>query len=328
MELLDSWATLTAPTRGTAMAPRHLPPVVRTRTIGIRRTRELLASGEYTQVRRGVIARCRTSPASGRASDEVLAHAHAIAVTHPSGVLFSHQTAVLLLGGWLLWPALPVHVRQCTPISSQLRRDAQLRRHLGPVQESEIRAHDDVLVTSPELTLIDCARTSPFLEAVVAADSLARLGADRERAATILEACAGGRGVVQARRVLATIDGVPESPGESAVRGIAVDKGLPAPRPQVRIRTSLGVKELDLGWEDRRAGIEFDGAVKYRNLTAQEVTRRIQADMARHEAITAQGWTVLRVRWDDFSDLPGLATRLLRLYRDGVALRPPGRARY
>lgn len=317
MTIHDSWAGLVAPSRGAAIEPRHLPPAIRSRAIPRAQQAQLIATGAALAPARGILCRVPTPGSELTPTDRVLVHARAVSLTHHEAV-FSHDTAALLLGAWLMRPRLPVHLRTAAPASSHHHRsNPHVVRHRGPFPDAEIRAHQDVLITSAELTALDCARSLPLIAAVVACDSLLRIGADPERMRALRALWAGGRGMQQARTVFDVADGKPESPGESASRMNAVLAGLPAPEAQVTIATRLGEKDLDLAWRDRKAAIEFDGAMKVaQDISAAERTRRLHEAMDRHAAILEAGWAVLRLRWNDLHDPPALQARLRRFHRD------------
>jgi hypothetical protein len=72
----------------------------------------------------------------------------------------------------------------------------------------------------------------------------------------------GVRGLSSLRRTLDFVDGGAESPYESLTRLTLIRAGLPAPETQLRVDDESGfpVAYLDMGWRERRLGVEFDGA--------------------------------------------------------------------
>lgn len=304
------------------MQPRHLPDLVRTRDL-----RQLVSEGRddagpLVRVRRGVLAPAASPTAPGttespaaRAVDDVLRHARAFERVAGARFAFSRTTAATLLGCWVLRPGLPVHVTQETRASTSAEDRRLVVRHRQHVPDRDLRVHDDVVVTSIERTVVECAATLPFTAAVVLADSGLRLGADRAIIEDLLGSLAGHRGIRRARAVIEAATSVVHSPGESMVRAVALRAGLPAPRPLHVVDTDLGPQELDVAWVHERVAVEMDGAVKLVGLGEADLTRRLHAAMERHDALTRAGWVILRVTWAMVLREAELARRLTRLVR-------------
>ncbi|HCX83700.1 MAG TPA: hypothetical protein DHV14_00875 [Micrococcales bacterium] len=314
MDYPDAWTGLTAPRRGLAMAPRALPVVIRSTGHHRDEVRTRVAKGAARRLRRGVAT---DQPAPGAldrraVESEHLLHMSAVRERLPRPV-FCERSAALLLGLWVLDPAPPVHVLQRTHVSSRARSDTRLRRHLDAVPETDLRTLSTTVVTSVERTLVDCARTQPERNGIVLADSAFRLGADRVRVEQILEELAGARGVRRARAVIARADGEIESPGESVVRYLAESAGLGRPTAQCVVETDHGRFEVDLGWPERRVGIEFDGAMKYPTDDVKLARRRMAEDQVRHDALRRAGWVVIRVSWVQLFDEKVLLGRMRQL---------------
>ncbi|WP_344973897.1 hypothetical protein [Salinactinospora qingdaonensis] len=94
--------------------------------------------------------------------------------------------------------------------------------------------------------------------------------------------------ICQARDVLAMADPRAESPGESWVRCLVVDAGLP--RPQCQIPLSGGKLRLDMGYPQWRQAVEYDGWEHHRR-----TARQAELDEERRRRIAAEGWRVLVV---------------------------------
>lgn len=92
-----------------------------------------------------------------------------------------------------------------------------------------------------------------------------RLGADPDELRRIIGSKRHTRGIRQARLVVDRATVQSESPGESIVRWFVINSGLPEPASQVKVDTHRGPKWIDLGWPERKIGIEFDGMGKYRD---------------------------------------------------------------
>ncbi len=121
---------------------------------------------------------------------------------------------------------------------------------------------DGVPVTSPGRTALDLARTEPPHMALACLDALVRRHRlDPRDLLDQLARFAGGRGVVQARRMLGLCDPGAESFGESWTRLRILDAGFPRPETQVVVDRGPGLApyRLDMGWRPRRIAVEYDG---------------------------------------------------------------------
>ena len=112
---------------------------------------------------------------------------------------------------------------------------------------------------------MDIARTTGFMEGVVAADSALHMHiAVKVEFAIVLQACAQWKGVVRARQVLDFADGQAESALESVARVRFAQFRIPPPVLQVNIRGTQGfIGRADFCWDEYRTIAEADGALKY-----------------------------------------------------------------
>jgi len=98
------------------------------------------------------------------------------------------------------------------------------RLALGPgvtTHWADLAAHDvDHAVTTPVRTVLDCARTLPFREALVIADSALRTGQVSTQDLTSAAAALRGAGSARVRRVVTNADPRAESALESLLRGV------------------------------------------------------------------------------------------------------------
>ena len=133
------------------------------------------------------------------------------------------------------------------------------------------------------------------------------------------------------RGLLALADPRAESPPESWLRWVCHNAGLPPPEPQFWVECAHGRWfRLDLAWPEFRLGLEYDGVEFHTG-------RALTNDRARHNALAAQGWTVLSVTapmfWDGREQLiRQVATELARRgarppeSRRGISRIRPGNA--
>lgn len=285
-----------------------------------------LERGSLARVRKSVyVPRLpANSPADQRAV-EVLALMRGVAERLTTTWWFSHSSAALLWGCWT-WHLQPeVHVTQLSNPHIRKNADPTLERHWTNLPERDRSEIAGVPVTALERTAVDCARELREPGALVVADSALRLGADPGVMQEILRESAGKRGVRRARLVIGLADGRSESPGESLVRWIAHDYGLPPTELAIPVTTALGEFFIDLGWPDLKIGIEFDGAVKYSGDEYGDPIEVLAAQRRRQAALEAEGWTILRVTWDELEDSHLLALRLLKALHSAGWRQSPAR---
>jgi hypothetical protein len=154
----------------------------------------------------------------------------------------------------------------------------------------EISQIGDLLVTTPERTAMDLARHSARDDAVPRLDALAAAtGVTAEAALTVAARYKGARGVSRARIALGLMDAGAQSPKESRLRLILIDAGFPRPRTQIRVSEGNRVAYLDMGWDEPKIGLDYEGNHH------RELRRTYVADIGRYEMIARQGWIDLRV---------------------------------
>lgn len=267
------------------LGPQPLPQVVLSRDIGINAVREAAAAG-LVRVSHGAFVVPLTE-ANGWARDEHLARARVVAAAHrlTADAVFSHESAALVHGLWVLRVPDEVHVIQRrTP----RRQTPGLRRHTAELGPEDVVEVHGLRVTSVERTIADCAKYLHPREALVVADSGMRLVVEpdrddrlatterteivRERLAIEVERGAR-RGRRQARAIVAVADPFSESPYETVIRWIALSRGLPPPVLQRRFDVRGRRYYTDLCWQlevtvDGRTVrvlliCEYDGELKY-----------------------------------------------------------------
>lgn len=165
--------------------------------------------------------------------------------------------------------------------------------HSDTLPPHEVLTVDGIAVTSPARTAFDIGRrTTNRLHAVQRLDALTNATdvkvADVE---AVIANHSGARGLLRLRRVLSLLDGGAESPQETLTRLVLIDAGLPRPQTQIRVCDEYGefVARVDMGYEEFRVGIEYDGPQHW---TDPEVRAR---DIDKSCAFSDLGWTVIRV---------------------------------
>lgn len=239
-------------------------------------------------------------------------------ILHPDWV-FSHATAALVHGldvsHDLLWP-----IRFCSDADSghAPKHHVHGRGALNGVERAQ-----GISVTTVPQTVVDCARTYPFAQALAIADSALHLGlATRDALADILADQPRRRGNKGARRVVSLADPRPESGGESMVRALMMELGLPGPELQVEVPDpenpgrAFRVDFMFRPKGELPVAFELDGLVKYRQIAAAEgksAVRAMAEERQREAAITAHGIRVVRMGFVDAMK-PAFLLRRLAVY--------------
>ena len=245
------------------------------RTVADRGTLEtLLAAGHLQRVARGRYAAPVEIPAR-------------LAAERVAGVA-SHRTAAQHYGLAMKWvPSQPcVTVRRGRSLGGRGKGLHLSYRSLPP---SDI----DGWITTPLRTVLDCAATLPFDEALTIADSALR---DRKitRAQLVDRAATWPtRGRQRVLRVAAHADPRASGPIESVLRAICLE--IPGLRVTAQVRVDRLGKFLalvDLADERLRIVIEAEGFEFHGDREG------FDRDCRRYDELVAKGWVVLRFTWE------------------------------
>ena len=178
-------------------------------------------------------------------------------------------------------------------------------------------------VTTPLRTVLDCARTLPFDEALAVADSAVR-AKDLTRADLVDGAAAlRGAGSRQARRVAQLADGRAANPFESVLRALTIEEGFDL-TPQLQITDSGLFALVDLGSEELRLAVEADGFEHH------GTRKGLRKDCRRHTELAVFDWSSLRFSFEDVMGEQAWVRWALRSWRvvrsGGVPEGPPRRS--
>ncbi|WP_030492134.1 type IV toxin-antitoxin system AbiEi family antitoxin domain-containing protein [Micromonospora chokoriensis] len=133
---------------------------------------------------------------------------------------------------------------------------------------------------------VDLARAMPRMEALPLLDLCLRVGAcEPEELRVEVARHDSLRGVCQARDLVPRADPRAECRQESQLRLVLMDGGLPPPEPQIWVLDSSGTPlyRLDLGYRQRRVGVEYDGS-------SHLDRARLRRDRSRMNWLAANGW--------------------------------------
>lgn len=170
------------------------------------------------------------------------------------------------------------------------------RRWPGVIARQERIAADEIVeiegvaVTSAVRTAYDLARHRARYPAVAALDGLTGVsGVTEAEVLALAERYPGARGIRRARIALDLMDPGAQSPPESRLRLMFIDAGYPRPRTQIRLTDGHSVAYLDMGWDEPKVGVDYDG--EYHQLERG----RYVSDIGRAELVQRLGWTDIHV---------------------------------
>ncbi|MDT5202336.1 MAG: hypothetical protein QOH34_3858 [Mycobacterium sp.] len=177
-------------------------------------------------------------------------------------------------------------------IHDNRRSPPGIQTHRDRIDQDEIDLVVGVPVTSPVRTVLDFGCWYPTMTAVAGIDALARAveikAADVE---LLAHRYAGRRGIRRARQAVDLFDPGAQSPKESWLRVVLIQAGLPKPQTQIPVLNEFGsaVAYLDMGWEDVKVAVEYDGEQH------RSDRRQYTWDIRRLEMLERLGWIIIRV---------------------------------
>lgn len=156
----------------------------------------------------------------------------------------------------------------------------------------EFLVHNGMRTTTVERTAYDVGRFGTLLRRVQRLDALGN--ATRFEPVAIAELARshrGARGLRNLRVALELHDPGAESPQETWLRLLLIRKGFPRPETQIPVAGPTGRPRyrLDMGWEDIKVAVEYDGE---HHRTDDSSYR---SDILRLEYIQSMGWIIIRV---------------------------------
>lgn len=205
--------------------------------------RERLADGRWEKVRYGQYAERVDLSHLAPWDRETWRHRRlAFAVANsiaPGAIAMSHQTA-LVLHGIPLWGVDLTEVQASRLDGHRGGLVAGVRHHRGKFAPSELTQVDGLTTTTVSRALIETACTASFESAVVSADAVLRKHPIDADALGMLARIEFWPGSATAKAALAFSDKRSESVGESRLRVLLHNQGLPAPLLQVEFDDAGG----------------------------------------------------------------------------------------
>ena len=205
----------------------------------------------------------------------------------PDDAAFSHATAAAVLGA-------PVDVPSRAHVALTPRRvlpqRAEFVVHARRLVDDDVVRHRGLRLTSGAQTFLDLAEVLPPWELVAVGDALLRAGhLDAVSLAERLARAARVRGVTRARECAPLLSPLAMSRPESLIRYWLAVSHQPTPAPQVPVPDRWGrpVAHADLGYEEWKLALEYEG----RQHADQDQFGR---DVDRYSLMAADGWLVLR----------------------------------
>ncbi|MDX1887237.1 DUF559 domain-containing protein [Mycolicibacterium sp. 120270] len=212
------------------------------------------------------------------------------------------MSAAALHGSLWIDPHLPAELNQ----RSQHRTDG-IVLHADTLWDDETRSLRGIPVTTATRTAFDIGRRGHIALAVVRLDALLRAtGTKAADVAELVDRHRGAPGLIQLRKALQLSDPGAESPQETRTRLLLIGAGLPQPQTQLAVYDGRFIARLDMGWEEWRVGVEYDGAQHWTD------PRQRSHDIERLADLEALGWRIVRVSAEMLKRRPWLVVERVR----------------
>ena len=272
------------------------------RVNGLFLRREALQSGYDDAVlqrglREGVLTRVRHGayfPSAGWAGlDELQRHvvlAQAVAASHKTKVVFSHQTAAAIQGIDMWRPDLSqVHVTRLGQGGSG-RHEAGIHYHASSLSPADCVEHDGLLVTAAPRAAMEVAAESDIEAGMVVLDAALRIGVPFSDLARVFDDFRYVRGHNRLQLTIRLARPGAGSPGESRSRYFFWRHRIPLPILQYEVRDARGnlLGIVDFYWPEYGVIGEFDGRIKYDKL--------LRPGESPADAVVREKWREDRIR--------------------------------
>ncbi|MDX2974677.1 type IV toxin-antitoxin system AbiEi family antitoxin domain-containing protein [Kribbella solani] len=273
--------------------------------------RARLNDGRWVRIRHGQYAEWADLAAMepwSRARQEHLRLVHAVVNSRRRGkVAVSHQSA-LALHGLPLWGLDLGRVHLTRQDVTTSGRIAGVHHHAGELAPADLTQVAGLVTTTAARAAFETACTTSFEAAVVSIDAALHANAvSDEEVYRLLAATEYWPRSATARAAWNFSDARSESVGESRLRVLMANHGLPEPELQVEFHDAHGlVARVDFFFDDFDTVVEFDGKLKYANATAEVLVH----EKYREDRLRALGLQVVRSDWTDLSRPDRLLSQL------------------
>ncbi|MUL85159.1 MULTISPECIES: endonuclease domain-containing protein [unclassified Mycolicibacterium] len=205
--------------------------------------------------------------------------------SHRQGVI-AGLTASGLQGSEWVDESLPIEL-----IWPNARAPHGVRTYDLHLEEGECVMRGGVPITSLGRTAFDIGRWGRLDDAVARLDALGNATLLQiEDILRVAELHPGARGVRQLSSALDLYDPGAQSPKETWLRLLIIRQGYPRPTTQIPVRSPDGRRQyyLDMGWEERKLAVEYDGDHHRKD------PKQFAHDIIRSEDLDELGWTRVR----------------------------------
>ncbi|MGZ0151628.1 type IV toxin-antitoxin system AbiEi family antitoxin domain-containing protein [Kribbella sp. WER1] len=300
-----------------AIAARQGGVVSRAQAMSAGYTREQiqrrLTDGRWERIRYGQYAErsdTRDLPAweRGLVAHRRLVHA-AMNSMRPGTAVVSHHSA-LVMHGVPVWLADLSEVQLTRTAGARSGPRTDVRHHRSSLTTSDVTTVDGLAVTALTRAVVEVAGTSSFEAGVVSADAAFRRSDVNEDELRRLRevTCNGGPRI---RAVLDFADPLSESVGETRLRVLLHNEGLPAPALQAEFADADGfVGRVDFWFPEYNTVVEFDGLTKYGDGSPEVLVR----EKLREDRLRALGLEVVRITWADLEHPARTAMRIRQAF--------------
>ena len=315
-----------------------LTSVERLSPAGDRWVQRAARAGTLIRVRAGAYVRAAEWEQATH-DEQALVRTAAVVRSRYQDAILTRESAALILGIPIVGPR-PKEVHLISGTGAAPRNQREVVWHRERLDGSDVIEYGGFLVTNPERTAFDLARTRAFASAVTGLDAVlagrfeptpARFDGQRftqwhpEAVAPVdgaalldrVASSSGARGIRSARRAVRFANPLAGSPGESLSRANIHLLGFPEPELQVPFQRSdgLGADVTDFHWPGFATAGEFDGFVKYHrdefleDMTPEEIVwleKERERRLRRDHRLEVSRWT-----WDVARSLHRLRAELL-----------------
>jgi hypothetical protein len=271
-----------------------------------------LADGRWERVRYGQYAERQDLGALPDWDRRILCHRRLVHAAmnsmRPGSAVVSHHSA-LVMHGVPIWRADLSEVQLTRTAGARSGPRTGVRHHRAKLGPSDVTTVAGLAVTTVTRAAVEVAATLSFESAVVSADAAFRRPEVRaEDLRRLREVTDNWPGAPAIRAVLDFADPLAESVGESRLRLLIHNEGLPAPALQAEFSDADGfVGRVDLYFPEHNTVVEFDGLAKYGDGTREALIR----EKLREDRLRALGLEVVRITWADLEH-PGRTAMRIR----------------